>query len=148
MLAAYSAGHAELPPSTDVPPVTVHNVISLYGPCDAALQYRLGDSTDLVQAAMKQYIGGSPEEFPDRYRLLSPLHHIGPKTPPTIMLLGTCDRIVRPDQSIALDEALTKAGVSHENYLLPDSDHAFDVNWGGFTTQIARAKIEDFLQFH
>ena len=45
-----------------------------------------------------------------------------------------------------LDLALSKAGVVHETYLLPANDHGFDVNWGGFGTQIARAKIEQFLQ--
>jgi hypothetical protein len=47
-----------------------------------------------------------------------------------------------------LDEALTKAGVAHELYLLPASDHGFDINWGGFGTQITRTKIRDFLQSH
>ena len=31
-------------------------------------------------------------------------------------------------------------------YLLPANDHGFDINWGGFGTQIARAKIRDFLK--
>jgi hypothetical protein len=30
-----------------------------------------------------------------------------------------------------LDEALTKAGVAHELYLLPANDHGFDMNWVG-----------------
>jgi hypothetical protein len=47
-----------------------------------------------------------------------------------------------------LDQALSKAGVAHGTYLLPGNDHGFDINWGGFATQIARAKIEDFLQKH
>jgi hypothetical protein len=47
-----------------------------------------------------------------------------------------------------LDEALTKAGVANELYLLPASDHGFDINWGGFGTQIVRTKIQHFLQSH
>jgi len=42
--------------------------------------------------------------------------------------------------------ALTKAEVVHEIYLLPGTDHGFDINWGGFAAQIARPKIEAFLQ--
>jgi acetyl esterase/lipase len=45
-----------------------------------------------------------------------------------------------------LHEALTKAGVPHEMIVLPDNDHGFDVNWGGFGTQIARVKIKHFLE--
>jgi len=52
------------------------------------------------------------------------------------------------DQAGMLDQALSKAGVAHETYSLRGNDHGFDVNWGGFGTQIARAKIEDFLQRH
>ena len=95
-----------------------------------------------------EYIGGTPREFPERHQALSPLSHISSKSPSTIMLLGTSDRVVRTEQAAALDQALTTAGVDHETYLLPANDHGFDVNWGGFATQIARAKIQDFLQRH
>src|SRR5688572_30696874 len=40
------------------------------------------------------------------------------------------------------------AGVSHKLYLLPGNVHAFDLNWGGFATQIARAKIRAFLEHY
>jgi hypothetical protein len=36
--------------------------------------------------------------------------------------------------------------VPSEAYLLPATDHGFDVNWGGFATQFARAKIAAFLK--
>jgi len=42
------------------------------------------------------------------------------------------------DQASTLDQALSKAGIAHETFLLPSNDHAFDINWGGFGTQIAR----------
>jgi hypothetical protein len=38
--------------------------------------------------------------------------------------------------------------VSHKLYLLPGNVHAFDLNWGGFATQIARAKIRAFLEHY
>ena len=50
------------------------------------------------------------------------------------------------DQATGLDAAMKKAGVAHEMYLIPGNDHAFDLNWGGFATQIAKAKIRAFLQ--
>ncbi len=146
MLAAYSAGDPQLAPSTDVPPVVVRSVVNLYGPADLPLGYRSSGSLGYVQAALKQYVGGTPEEFPERYGALSPVSHVAAKTPPTITFLGTSDRIVPEDQVQVLDAALTKAGVAHETYFLPGNDHGFDTNWGGFGTQIARAKIELFLR--
>ena len=148
MLAAYSMGNPELPPSCDVAAVAVRSVVNIYGPADLTLGYHSSGSLGYVQAALRQYIGGTPAEYPDRYRALSPLSHIGANTPPTITILGTSDRVVPVDQAHVLDQALTKAGVAHETFLLPANDHGFDVNWGGFATQFAREKIRAFLQKH
>jgi acetyl esterase/lipase len=151
MLAAYSMGDPRLPPSTDVLAVAIRSVINIYGPTDMALGYRVTGSPGYVRPLMDGYIGGSPDAFPDRYRLLSPLTYITPlvpSTPPTLTLLGTSDRLVSVDHAQLLDEALTRARVPHETYLLPATDHGFDVNWGGFATQIARAKIRAFLEKH
>jgi acetyl esterase/lipase len=148
MLAAYTMGDPELPPSTNVAPVAIRSVINLYGPTEMAMLYRSSPSRDFVQTVEKQYIGGTPEELPERYRALSPLYRVSTQTPPTITFHGTIDRVVPLDQATTLDQALSKAGVAHETYLLPGNDHGFDINWCGFSTQIARAKIEAFLQRH
>lgn len=95
---------------------------------------------------MVEYIGGTPEQVPDRYRALSPLTHVSGDSPPTITFLGTLDRLVLEDQATLLDEAMKRAGANHEMYLLPANDHAFDLNWGGFGTQIARARLRAFLE--
>ena len=146
MLAAYSVGDRRLPPSCDAPAVPVRAVINLYGPVDLVIGYDDSRSLAYAQDALRQFIGGSPAEYPERYRAASPVSHIGAATPPTITLLGDRDRIVSTGQARILDAALAKAGVYRETYLLPAADHAFDLNWGGFATQIARAKLEHFLR--
>ncbi len=146
MLAAYTMGDARLPASCDVAPVAVRSVVNLYGPSDLTLLYRSSGSRDYIDNALRKYVGGSPSEFPGRYRNLSPVSHVGPATPPTLTLLGESDRIVPTDQARVLDLALTRAGIAHATYLLPATDHGFDVNWSGFGTQIARATIERFLR--
>jgi acetyl esterase/lipase len=146
MLAAYSAGDARLPPSCDAPTVAIRSVVNLYGPADLALLYRSSGSRDYIDGALRQYVGGDPTQYPDRYRVLSPVSHVNARTPPTITLLGESDRIVPTDQAHVLDEALGRAGVPHATYLLPATDHGFDVNWNGFGTQIARAVISKFLE--
>jgi acetyl esterase/lipase len=89
----------------------------------------------------------SQEEFAERYSVLSPpLTHVSAKSPPTITLIGTSDRLVAVDQAEPLNQALSKASAPHEMYLLPGNNHGFDADWGGFGTQITRAKIERFLQ--
>jgi acetyl esterase/lipase len=148
MLAAYSMGDPRLPPSCDVPTVPVKSVVNLYGPADLTLFYGSAGSPTDVQNTLRQYIGGSPTQYPDRYRAVSPASYIGTRTPlpPTITFLGTNDHIVPTDQARRLDQALMRAGVEHETYLLPGNDHGFEVNWSGFGAQFARYKIKAFLQ--
>jgi acetyl esterase/lipase len=148
MLAAYSMGDPELPPSTDVRPIAVRTVVNLYGPAHLPLLYESSGSRDYVRRSLRDYIGGGPADYPDRYRALSPISRVDTGTPPTITLLGTSDRLIPMNQAVTLDHALSIAGAPHETVLLPGNDHGFDVNWGGFATQIARARIERFLDEH
>jgi acetyl esterase/lipase len=146
MLAAYSAGDANLPPSCDAKSVAIRSVINLYGVSDLTRLYDTSPSRDLVHEAGAEYIGGSPADYPERYAAVSPATYIGPSSPPTISFLGGSDRIVPAEQLHLLDAALKRAGATSEAYLLPGSDHGFDANWGGFATQFARARIAQFLE--
>jgi len=148
LLAAYSVGDPRLPPSCHATDVKIRSVINLYGPTDMALLYSTTDSRDGLPAAMDAYIGGSPSELPDRYKILSPVSHINTQTPPTITLQGETDRIVPVQQAMILAKALAAAGIDHETYLFPWANHGFDVNWGSIATQVARAKVVAFLQKH
>lgn len=146
MLAAYSMGDANLPASTQVPEVHINSVVNMYGPADISLLYKNSPSINYVQGVLKEYIGGSPLEFSDRYQLLSPIHYIEENSPPTITLLGTGDRIVPVEQGEVLDKKLNEKDVVHEFYLLPGVDHAFDINPGTLSTQFARENVTIFLQ--
>ncbi len=148
MLAAYSMGDARSPPSCDVGPVKVRTVVNIYGPSDLALGYYSGGSLRFSQNAMNLFLGGPPEQYPDRYRDMSPITYINVTTPPTITLLGTSDRIVSVNQAEVLTQKLQAAGVEHETYLLPATDHGFDANWSSLSAQFARAKVLAFLQRH
>ncbi|PEI67555.1 lipase [Bacillus wiedmannii] len=146
MLAAYSMGEEQLPASTNVPEVHVNSVINMYGPADMTMFYNDNPSTNYVHGVMEEYIGGTVSQFPERYKLLSPINYIQDNTPPTITLLGTGDRIVPVEQGEMLDKELTMKNVAHEFYLLPDVDHGFDINPGSLSTQFAKEKVTAFLQ--
>ena len=146
MLAAYSMGDPRLPASCRASTFTVRSAINLYGPADLALIYRSSGSVRYIDSALQHYVGGTPTEYPGRYRALSPVSHVTATTPPTITVLGESDRIVPANQAHVLDRALTDAGVAHETLLLPGQDHGFDANWSGLGTQFARARIRAFLK--
>ena len=146
MLAAYSMGNPALPPSCAAAPVTIRSVINLYGNPDVPGLYDTSPSLALVHDAAGRYVGGSPAEYPERHRAVSPMTYIDASSPPTISFLGSNDRILPTAQLTDLDKALKQAGVPSEAYLLPATDHGFDMNWGGFATQFARSKIALFLE--
>jgi acetyl esterase/lipase len=146
LLAAYSMGDPRLPASCSTSTVTVRSAVNLYGPADLTLIYRSSGSARYVDDVLERYIGGTPSEYPGRYRALSPLSHVNASTPPTITVLGERDRIVPAAQAHVLDRALTAAGVAHETLLMPGQDHGFDANWSGLGTQFARARIRAFLE--
>ncbi len=148
MLAAYSVGDPRLPPSCATATVAVHSVIALYGIPDTVRIYDNSPSLALVRDASAQYIGGTLAQYPDRYAATSPITYVSQRSPPTILLLGADDRIVPSEQLGILEAAMTRVGAPVETYLLPATDHGFDVNWGGFATQFARAKIARFLERH
>ena len=145
IVAAYSSDDLRLPSSIGVPPVSVRSVIDLYAPADLAMLYYTTRSPAYVRPLLREYIGGAPEEFPDRYWLVSPLGHVDEHALPTLTIIGRNDRVVSFTHARRLSAALSEAGVSNEVYSLPATDHGFDINWGGFGTQIARAKIKAFL---
>ena len=56
--------------------------------------------------------------------------------------------MVPVEQSRRLDAALTRVGAVHEYLELPGSNHAYDLAWGGWTTQITREVLRRFLERH
>jgi acetyl esterase/lipase len=145
LLAAYAESDARLPASCNGPPVAVRSVINLYGPTDLPELFRTSGSRTYIDRALERYVGGTPSEFPGRYRDLSPVSYVSAGTPPTITLIGGSDRIIPAEQARILDRALARARVPHPTYVLPATDHGFDVDWHGLATQLARGVIERFL---
>jgi acetyl esterase/lipase len=128
--------------------VRVRAVVNIYGPGDLDTLYRHTASRGYIGGCLDAFVGSGPDDVPERYRAASPLTLVDGASPPTITVLGRRDRIIPTSQAQALWGALTAASVTHESVLLPAADHGFDLNWGGFATQSARARIGHFLAEH
>jgi acetyl esterase/lipase len=122
-------------------------VFALYPPDDFALGWnmraRLGPSS--ARTFLKAYIGGSPEDFPDRYQAVSAIFHARPGLPPTLIAAGRPDHLVPFEGHLELVEKLNRAGVPNELIAIPYSEHAYDVVWGSLGGQITRNVLEQFL---
>jgi acetyl esterase/lipase len=108
-LALWAAGRAKLPPG--VPgapdgdlPVSFQRAISLAGVCDLAGGYR-----DWHGGAVKELMGGSPEELPERYAVADPLMQV-PLEMPVLLVHGVLDATVSIELSRRYARATRAAG--------------------------------------
>jgi acetyl esterase/lipase len=74
-----------------------------------------------------RFLGGQPEDWPELYRQVSPIIHVGPNTPPTLQFIGEHDVYASGrGAEYALHRKLRDAGVPTIYVELPRTDHAFD----------------------
>lgn len=146
MMVGYLGADSVLASPCAEPPVPIKTVINFYGPTDLVLAYNTTGSPQYSHQVMGEYLGGQLAEYPDRYKLLSPITHMRAGGPPMICFYPEKDRIVPMNQGRVLDTVLSNVFVKHELYFMPGSDHGFDANWSNLGTQIARDKIRSFLQ--
>ncbi|MFI6007117.1 prolyl oligopeptidase family serine peptidase [Streptomyces sp. NPDC051366] len=93
-----------------------------------------------TREAAEMFTGGTPQQYPDRYRKVSPTSDIHPGLPRTLLVVGDRDRSARPETITAFGDALKKKGVDTEVKELP-----FDDAYGSFTSQTSRQNLLDFL---
>jgi dipeptidyl aminopeptidase/acylaminoacyl peptidase len=92
------------------------------------------------------YLGGSPEQYPDRYRVASPVFHVRPGLAPTLIAAGALDHLVPFAGHLETVEKLNAAGVPNVLLSVPYGDHAYDLAWGDLGAQITRKVLADFLE--
>jgi acetyl esterase/lipase len=170
LLAAYTPNHPELDPPDVRGDTSVRAVVSYYGPTDLEslyhvfrtllgltgdtwLERKFKDSLEsffgfeiLPQAEwLPTFLGGTPDTVPELYRLGSPINHIGPHCPPTLLLQGAHD-LLAPDAR-RFYSALRKAGIKSLYVEFPDTEHGFDFlfpKWSP-SAQAATYDTERFL---
>ena len=92
-------------------------------------------------------LGGTPEDVPELYHLGSPINHVGPHCPPTLLLQGDHDLGGMVPDVRRLHRALRGAGVASVCVEFPDTEHAFDLvfpKWAP-AAQAATFDTERFL---
>src|SRR5207244_5404824 len=81
-------------------------------------------------------------------REVSPIAYVRPGLPPTLLIQGTLDHVVTPDNAPRMAAHLASVGDQYRLVRLPFTDHVFDLFWGDFSTQIARGVVRQFLDHH
>jgi acetyl esterase len=123
-------------------------VFALYGPDDFILGWKLNTKIGPANGRnfSRLYTGGSPDEYPDRYRAISAVFHPRPGLPPMLIAAGEPDHLVPFAGHVELVDQLNRNGVPNVFLALPYNDHAYDVLWGSLGGQITRRVLEDFLR--
>lgn len=135
-LSAYSPGDAP-----------VQAVIALYAPHDLVQGYRDLPSPDPIDVrdVLRGFLGGTPEEQPMRYRDGSPSTHVRRGLPPTLLLFGGRDKVVKPEFNRGAAARLRAANVPVVSVELPWAEHGFDMAPSGLGAQLAFNVISEFL---
>ena len=60
---------------------------------------------------IQDFLGGSPEEVPERYHEASPVNHVRSDSPPVFLYHGEKDSLVNPDHTREMLEELEPASL-------------------------------------
>lgn len=144
-IGASAGGHlAMLQSFKNLIPVKIKAVASLFGPSDMVAMYNnpVGGNA-LLSLAVAAVVGGTPTTQPLLYATGSPITYINGSSSPAILLHGGVDPLVRPEQSTAVRDKLTLAGVANQYVFYPTGGHG---DWNAATYKDAFNNIQAFFE--
>ena len=101
---------------------------------------------DSARSILLNYVGGSPEQYADRYRAISSFTYLSPFAPPTLIINGASDHVVPHQQSVDFVRDAQAAGVDATLVVIPFADHSFDLTFDAIGHQIKLSAFDRFLR--
>jgi acetyl esterase/lipase len=123
-------------------------VVAIYAPYNLVEGYRNLPSPDPigVRSVLSGFIGGTPDDHLSAYRQASPSSYVARGLPPTLLIFGGRDHIVKPEFNREAAAALRAAHVPVVSVEVPWAEHGFDMVPAGLGSQLAFTVIVDFLE--
>ncbi len=147
---SYQANAGTLKPGCAgaLPPIRA--TMALYPVIDPARMYRPVDPLlgPFGRMMGDNYTGGSPEQFPDRYKAIASSTHINAKAPPTLLVVPEADHLVDPQAAYAFADKARAAGIEARLIRMPYAEHSFDLRSGSVGNQMVRQVMLQFLETH
>lgn len=105
----------------------VQGVIDWYGPSDFNHMNNIPGDQDhfAADSPESQLIGGAVPLHPELVQAANPITYLSQPYPPFLICHGSSDRLVLPNQSQMLYEALTRRGYEVTLRILPGQGHGF-----------------------
>jgi acetyl esterase/lipase len=125
----------------------IKGIISFYAPADMewGARVKTNDWVLDVKKVLKDYVGGTIDQIPEKYTACSAPPCVNADVPPTLLIHGPNDAMVSFYHSVRLKKKLDKDHV--QNYLLelPTATHGCDYNINGPSGQVSTFAIERFI---
>lgn len=102
--------------------VPIKNVISLAGVTDLRKMWEIHFERGMDRSPVASFIGGTPQEVPERYRLASPIELL-PMNVNQILIHGELDRHVPVDLSVEYHRRAIEQDKKVRLLVLPDVEH-------------------------
>lgn len=92
----------------------------------------------LSRTIASAYTGGTPEQFPDRYREITPATHLSKGAPRTLVIAGDADGLTDLGDAERFADQARGAGAAVSLVRMPFADHSFDRMPGSIGQQLYR----------
>lgn len=127
-------------------PSDVQAVAALYGPYNlSTFDYVVYQTPWASRTVAETFVGTSIREAPERFALASPITHINGSEPPFLLIHGSEDNAVPPEQALAMHTKLQSAGAESELVIVKGAGHSFDLQP---EQQDLRPIVVDFFDRH
>jgi acetyl esterase/lipase len=141
LLGASAGAHLALLEAYSRPGVAA--VVDFFGPTDLVAMHEK-PWHPLVPLAVQMILGAPLSQKRAAYAAASPVTHVSPASPATLILHGSKDPVVALSQSKALAARLDSAGVVNELIVYPGAGHG----WHGSTLSKSFDALQAFLEKH
>ncbi|MBL0216376.1 MAG: alpha/beta hydrolase [Myxococcales bacterium] len=131
MLGTAAADPIVAPDCAAGPTTPVAAVVSGAGPQDMGLLLQVDN--------VKDFVGGSKEEVPERYVQASPISYVSPGAPPFLFIHGDSDWFVDLEHARRMGAALEAVGTEHRLLEIPGGGHIWNRGASGSTWDLATA---------
>lgn len=148
VLLGRSAGaHLALLAADQPKAVPLRAIVSYYGPTDLIKGYQDLPNPDPinVRALLEAFMGGAPDTLLTQYRQASPIYAARSSFPPTLLIYGQRDHIVKAVFGQRLFERLQQLHSPAVFLEIPWAEHAFDAVFNGVSNQLALYYTERFI---
>jgi acetyl esterase/lipase len=144
-----SGGHLATLAAYETDALPIKAVVSYYAPVDLTAGYADPPTPDPIDSrqVLRDFLGGTPAEFPELYRQASPYQLVDRPLPPTLLIYGGQDHLVEARFGQRLAKKLQSLGTPTVYIEIPWANHAFDVIFNGPSNQLALYYTERFLAY-